>query len=366
MTAACLASRASADPSQALREAFIACRDATLARIADLDDRALSAQSDPGFSPIGWHVGHIAYTEALWLAPGADFHPEWERLFRQDGLPKFERRRLPSRAALEEYLATVRGRILAHLDAGLLGASARLWHFILQHEAQHGETITIVRRLAGFDGRPSACQAPGEDDDGMIEVPGGSIRQGHDGPEALDNERPSHHVAVDAFRLSKTPVSQGRFRRFIEADGYREQAFWSAEGWAWRRAHDITAPRYWVEGSDVIPVHGISAYEAEAYCRSIGVRLPTEAEWEHAAVFDPTLGALGQVWQWTSTPFAPYPGFKPFPYPGYSAAYFDGRHRVLKGGSWATAAPVLRPSFRNWYEPGTRQIFAGFRYAQDI
>ncbi|HLI10405.1 MAG TPA: SUMF1/EgtB/PvdO family nonheme iron enzyme [Alphaproteobacteria bacterium] len=348
---------------RAVTEAMAACRHATLALIADLDDEILRAQPDPLFSPIGWHIGHIAYTEALWLAPSAVIHPEWETIFRQDGLPKAARRALPPRSALLDYLAEARRHAMARAEAALAAGEERLWRFILQHEAQHGETIAIIRRLSGLDLRlPKPVAA---DDGAMIEIPAGTFHRGDDGIAALDNERPAHPEALPAYRLSRRPVSQRRFRDFILAGGYRTRRFWSDEGWRWRTAHGVTRPLYWRAGGDDVSVHGVSAYEAEAYCRFIGMRLPSEAEWERAANLAPSLAMLGEVWQWTSTVFAAYPGFQAFPYPGYSRAYFDGRHRVLKGGSWATQAPVLRPSFRNWYEPGTRQIFAGFRYADD-
>ncbi len=341
-----------------------ACRAATLARAGTLGDEALRAQPDPAFSPIGWHIGHIAYTEALWLTPEADPHPEWELLFRQDGLPKRARRNLPSAPRLAEYLTAVRARALARLGSGLCDDELPIWGFVLQHEAQHAETVSIVRRLASIDGPPPGTLAPVEDE-ALIRVPAGLARQGYDGPEALDNERPARAVELPAFRLSRRPVSERQYLRFMAAGGYKEPAFWSEEGWAWRSANGVERPLYWTGGNAALPVHGISAYEAEAYCRFIGARLPSEAEWERAQVQHPECGFLGEVWQWTASVFAPYAGFAPFPYRGYSAAYFDGRHRVLKGGSWATLPPALRPSFRNWYAPDTRQIFAGFRYAMD-
>jgi gamma-glutamyl hercynylcysteine S-oxide synthase len=347
-----------------LRTSMIAARNATLARVAGLDDAALCAQPDPNFSPIGWHLGHIAYTEALWLNPGADPHPEWQHLFRQDGLAKVLRGNLPSRTALADYLSTVRDLTLARLDAGAAETSERLWRFIVQHEALHGETIAFLRRLANIDRAPPADFAAPRDLGAMIEVPAGAFFQGHDGTDALDNERSRHPVELGAFRISTAPVSQVLYWRFIEACGYLDRNLWSAEGWSWRIANDVLMPRYWVPGAGDLPVHGVSAYEAEAYCRWIGARLPSESEWERAALLGGDM--LGQVWQWTSTLFAPYAGFEPYPYPGYSADYFDGRHRVLKGGSWATGTACLRPSFRNWYEPWTRQMFAGFRYAQDV
>jgi gamma-glutamyl hercynylcysteine S-oxide synthase len=349
-----------------LGTAMTSCREATLARVIELDDAALSTWPDPAFSPIGWHLGHIAYSEALWLNGGEDPRAEWGLLFRQDGLPKAARAALPPREALLAYLAEVRVRSLARLAAGPLGEQARLWHFILQHEAQHAETIAVLRRLLGFDMGATAPrdESPADDGDEMIEIAGGAFQMGHDGIEALDNERPSRRVAVAPFRISRRPLTKRLYREFIAAGGYGEQQFWSAEGWAWRQASKVEGPLYGCEGEEEA-VFGISAYEAEACCRYLGARLPSEAEWEYAARRHPALGRLGEVWQWTASAFASYPGFAPYPYAGYSAAYFDGRHRVLKGGSWASAAPLLRPSFRNWYEPGMRQIFAGCRYVEE-
>ncbi|MFI4986490.1 MAG: SUMF1/EgtB/PvdO family nonheme iron enzyme [Alphaproteobacteria bacterium] len=347
-----------------MRPALAACRAATLARTADLDDAALRAQPDPDFSPIGWHLGHIAYTEALWLAPGADPHPEWQTLFRQDGMPKAARRQLPSHAALEDYLAAVRSLVLARLD-GEPEAALPLWRFILQHEAQHTETIAVVRHLNGLGGMAAGHRLAAADE-AAIAIPAGTLRQGNDGAEALDNERPAHGVALPGFRLSRRPVSERQYLAFMAAGGYRDDRLWSAEGLAWRSTAGSERPRHWHGGAGWLPVHGINAYEAEAYCRFAGGRLPSEAEWERAAGLHPEWGFLGEVWQWTSSPFAPYAGFAAFPYDGYSAAYFDDRHRVLKGGSWATLPAALRASFRNWYPPATRQIFAGFRYATSL
>ncbi|HUI18797.1 MAG TPA: SUMF1/EgtB/PvdO family nonheme iron enzyme [Alphaproteobacteria bacterium] len=355
----------SADPRIELATAMAACRAATCARVAELDDEDLRVQPDPAFSPIGWHLGHIAYTEALWLTPGGDPHPEWQRLFRQDGLPKAARRNLPSARELADYLAAVRAAALDRLERGASEAELALWRFVLQHEAQHAETIAFVRRLAGFDPTSPQSLAAAEEET-LIEIPAGRARQGHDGPDALDNERAAHGIELAGFRLARRPVSERQYRRFIDAGGYREPALWSAEGWAWCRESGVERPHYWAGGAAPRPVHGISAYEAEAYCRFIGARLPSEAEWERAQALHPECAFLGEVWQWTASTFACYPGFAPFPYRGYSAAYFDGGHRVLKGGSWASLPPVLRPSFRNWYVPSTRQIFAGFRYATQL
>jgi iron(II)-dependent oxidoreductase len=352
----------------ALARSMEACRAVTLARIADLDDAALAGMPDSAFSPIGWHVGHIAYSEALWLGGGENPRPEWTLLFRPDGLPKRARVSLPPREALLDFLAAVRARSLARLAAGIDETELRLWRFILQHEGQHAETIAVLRCLLGRDVEPATelPAAPGVDSaEDTIALAGGSFVMGSDDADALDNERLAHRRMVAPFRLSRRPASERFYRDFMAAGGYGERRFWSAEGWQWRQANEIEGPLYGCAGRADLPVFGVSAYEAEACCRFLGARLPSETEWEYAAKSHPALIALGEVWQWTADAFAPFAGFAPYPYPGYSSAYFDGRHRVLKGGSRASGAATLRPSFRNWYEPGTRQIFAGFRYVRD-
>jgi iron(II)-dependent oxidoreductase len=199
--------------------------------------------------------------------------------------------------------------------------------------------------------------------------------------------------------------------------GYQQCALWSEPGWRWRRRERRRGPRYW--GDDPLafarahldpthPVQRLSYYEAEAYARWAGGRLPTEAEWERAACWDAAaerarpfpwgeaepdatravfdrrlqgpapvhaasagaspvgcLGMAGGVWEWTATPFAPYPGFEPWPYAGYSTPYFDGRHFVLRGGSWASRRTAIRPVFRNWYPRQTCEVFAGVRVVYD-
>ena len=232
---------------------------------------------------------------------------------------------------------------------------------------------------------------------------------GSDAVEALDNERSRHLCYQEKYSIDRYPVTCSQYRNFMESDGYQNPQWWSADGWTWLQSHLVDRPLYWSENPafNNHPVCGVSWYEAEAYCNFIGQRLPTESEWEKAASWDaenqtqrtypwgeepPNLslcnhgnhigntapvdqfpkGAsavgcsdmLGNVWEWTASIFDAYPGFESYPYRGYSQAYFDGEHRVLKGGSWATHPQTLRASFRNWYYPGVRQIIAGFRCAQ--
>lgn len=341
-----------------LRQLYTDCREKTLALIAPLTDAQWVQQVHPDFSPIGWHVGHIAYTEALWLLGEPLPYPELAPLFRADGYPKAERSRLlPPRHILLTYVQTIREKVLAQLTH-VTPDNRRLWYWVVQHEMQHQETICLLRALQGNLLPPlpeiDACSTPWELDCQSVTV-------GSDDIAALDNERPPHTQTVGPLRISAHPVTQEEFQAFIKAGGYREKRWWSEAGWAWLQQEQVTRPVYEQPASPRQPVCGVSYYEAEAYCRFISKRLPTEWEWETAA--RQGLPYRGLVWEWTCSPFAPYPHFAPYPYQGYSAAYFDGHHYVLRGGSWATHPYLKRPSFRNWYLPGVRQIFAGFRWA---
>ena len=236
-----------------------------------------------------------------------------------------------------------------------------------------------------------------------------------------DNERCEHEVDVAHFALDRLPVTAAQWVQFVKQDGYNRKELWCAGGWDWRVCENVTLPEYWARIGDGYaqfsacglrdihpnePVSSVSWFEADAYARWIGKRLPTEAEWEFAAASGPTIGSVrrypwgganptqdlacfglggwhpmpagtrdkgcttdglldmaGNVWEWTASRFLPYPGFEAFPYDGYSKDHMDGKHFVCRGGSWATAAPILRCTFRNWYVPAYRQGFLGVRCA---
>ncbi|MEL7085020.1 MAG: SUMF1/EgtB/PvdO family nonheme iron enzyme [Cyanobacteria bacterium J06597_1] len=407
-----------------LRQQLQDCRALTLKLFGNLDRQTLCHQSHLDFSPIGWHLGHIAMTESMWLLEKCggqvDSHPDYRQLLLADGLPKRDRCLLPSLSELLDYLADVRERTLKYLEIADIEAEQRLWYFILQHECQHAETASLVLTLQhhpanslsdGDIDRFSSAVAPletGSTD--MVEIPVGEFVMGCDRPFALDNERCSHRVFVPNFAIDRYPVTQSQFGRFIACEGYGNSEWWSAEGWAWLQSHPVGGPRYWQSGKefDDHPVCGVSYYEAEAYSKFVGKRLPTEAEWEKAASWGVNLQTkrlypwgnemgdrccnlahsnegttpvtaflegnsvygcadmIGNVWEWTSSWFDGYNGFDWFPYRGYSHTYFDRQHRVLKGGSWATYPWAIRTSFRNWYHPWMRQMFAGFRCASDL
>jgi len=262
-------------------------------------------------------------------------------------------------------------------------------------------------------------------------VPAGEFVLGVDGvsePHSLDNERPAHVVDVPAFRIGRVPVTNGEWRQFVDDGGYEQQRWWSDRGWRHRQEAGLRAPQFWNLSGDLAgtrtrfghveeipsdePVQHITYFEAEAYAAWAGARLPTEVEWEKAAAWDPAVGKrrrfpwgtteptehlanlggdalrpapvgaypasasaygaeqmLGDVWEWTTSPLRPWPGFTPMIYDRYSEPFFEGSgagdYKVLRGGSWAVAPGILRPSFRNWDHPIRRQIFSGVRLAWD-
>ena len=419
------------------------CRRGTFKLFADIDYDTFCRQAHPDFSPVGWHLGHIAYTEDLWLLQKCGgfkpVFPEYHKLFAADTLPKKQRVFLPTFPEVELYLDAVRKKVLDYLEVAPIAHQERLWRFLIQHESQHCETVAFVlqmqekeegRRKKSTPPYPpqggkvrrkkeeailipnSRCPIPDSPlpiPNSEIEIPGGEFYMGSDAAEALDNERSRHLCYLEAYSIDRYPVTCGQYQTFMTSGGYQNPNWWSADGWKWLQGEAVDRPLYWSNNPafNNHPVCGVSWYEAEAYCNFIGKRLPSEAEWEKAASWDtinqtyriypwgdsPPNGSLcnhsnniantspvdsfpkgasaagccdmlGNVWEWTASTFDAYPGFESYPYRGYSEVYFDGEHRVLKGGSWATFPQALRSSFRNWYYPGVRQIIAGFRCAK--
>ncbi len=415
--------------------ALTEARERTLALVAELSAAELERVHSPLMSPLVWDLGHIAAFEDLWLV-----HRYGERpLLREDlaGVydafesPRPVRGQLPllDTAGARGYLEAVRGRTVAVIEDRGVGDGR--WHeLVIRHEHQHNETMLQTLQLAGLPGyrAPAGAPmplAPGTRFTGLelVEVPAGPAVIGAPaGGFAYDNERPQHRVDVPAFRIGRTPVTNATYLTFVEGGGYERREWWSDEAWAWKEQYDITRPGGWT--ADLVaerrlgaleplepdrPVLHVSWFEADAFARAHGARLPTEAEWEKAATWDHVaghsrrfpwgdepphpgrhanldhcgggpapagaypagtspcgcLGMIGDVWEWTATAFAGYPGFVADPYREYSQVFFGPDYRVLRGGSWATRARVATPRFRNWDLPERRQIFAGLRIAGD-
>jgi gamma-glutamyl hercynylcysteine S-oxide synthase len=421
------------DLKERIAAELIAARDRSLGLTA-LDDADLTTQVSPLMSPLVWDLAHIGNYEEQWLlraAAGGDaIRPEIDNLYDAFEHPRAQRPSLPllSPAESRAYIGAVRGRVLDSLEkvplSGPLSGGGFVYGMVIQHEHQHDETMLATHQL-----RKGAPALPEPETSvtgdallaGEVPVPGGPFVMGTSGEEwAYDNERPGHVVEVPAFFIDTTPVSNAAYVAFIEAGGYGDPRLWHPDGWAWRVKSGKEAPGFWVrEGGQWLrrrfgrvepvppdePVQHVCWYEADAYARWAGRRLPTEAEWEKAASWDPearrkrampwgddgehanvgqrmlrpapvgsypegasAYGArqlLGDVWEWTSTDFHGYPGFRAFPYREYSEVFFGSEYKVLKGGSWATHPSACRPTFRNWDFPIRRQIFAGFRCARD-
>lgn len=353
-------------------QALTGCRQETLALATSIPSKLLKRQAHPDFSPIGWHLGHIAYTESLWISEYLGKErcqfPQYTKLFAADGLPKEQRENLPNLSEIISFLEVVRQQSFEVLAAVDLSVHARLWHWLLQHECQHVETMAMVLALHNLRGEVNWPKQASNNIDkkrstrsSTIFVEAGRFIQGSNSPIAIDNEKPAHSVWLDSYEIDRTPVTCGQYQQFIEAGGYWQKQWWTAAGWEWQQKAKVEAPLYWMSDrtSPHQPVYGVNWYEADAYARFVGKRLPTESEWAKAI----TLNMIGGVWEWTSTWFDAYPGFEPFPYAGYSQIYFDRQHRVLRGGSFATPRWAMRHSFRNWYHPHRREMFAGFRCA---
>lgn len=404
-----------------LRDYFIRqfqeCRAQTLELLDSLDEFAFCCQAHPDFSPVGWHLGHIAYTESLWLlergAQQACMFPQYRKLYAADGLPKSERVKLPSIEETRNYLNAVREKVIDYVKVVDIEPQERLWRFLLQHESQHCETACIVLSLISEQFHLPPSPFPLNPSPDMIKIPAGEFEMGSNGANALDNERMAHKVYLDTYFIDRYPITRNKYREFMESGGYEDARYWSDAGWKWLQIEQVKQPLYWSDDGayDNHPVMGVSYYEAEAYAKFVGKRLPTEAEWEKAARWDeranrsrtypwgeeePTqefcncatslsisqttpvnaypkgksaygmYDALGNVWEWTNSWFDAYKGFEYYPYIGYSQVYFDNQHKVLKGSSWATRPMAMRASFRNWYYPHVRQIFAGFRCASSV
>ncbi|MDQ6805009.1 MAG: SUMF1/EgtB/PvdO family nonheme iron enzyme, partial [Actinomycetota bacterium] len=407
-----------ADAVQALSEA----RERTLALVDSVGEADLERVHSPLMSPLVWDLGHIAAFEDLWLSHRFAGHPllraELLDVYDAFETPRAGRGDLPflRSAAAREYLNEVRARTLDTIGAGDIG-DGLVHELVIRHEHQHNETMlqTLqIARLSGYRlpvsqagaliaalGTPTGLE--------LIEIPAGACTIGAPGVGfAYDNERSRHRTDVRGFMIGRTPIANATYLNFVEGGGYERREWWSDEGWSWKEEYDITHPGGWtadlaaewrlgkLEPLDPYrPVVHVSWFEADAFARAHGARLPTEFEWEKAATWDQELqmarpypwGAdppepglhanvdlfapgpepadalpasaspygclsmIGDVWEWTSSVFAGYPGFTAHPYREYSEVFFGHGYRVLRGGSWASRRRISTPTFRNWDHP---------------
>ncbi|MEV0973051.1 ergothioneine biosynthesis protein EgtB [Microtetraspora glauca] len=423
-------------PKELIAAELAAARDRSLA-YTDLEDDLLVRQHSPLMSPLVWDLAHVGNYEELWVLREAGgitpLRPEIDDIYDAFKHPRKNRPALPllGPAEARRYISGVRGRVLDVLDAvdledpDPLRAGGFVFGLVLQHEHQHDETMLATLQLSREPGLirdgesppgrvPSAVGAGAPSRE--VFVPPGPFTMGTDTlPWAYDNERPAHLVNLPGYWLDRWPVSNGDYAAFVADGGYGDRRWWRPEGWEWVSAKGIHAPLFWTRNGDGWwrdrfgrmepvppdePVQHVSWYEADAYARWAGKRLPTEAEWEkacggrtfpwgdaepradqaglgHRAARPAPVGAypagagpygaeqlIGDVWEWTSSWFQPYPGFRSFPYAEYSEVFFGETYRVLRGGSWATHPTAARTTFRNWDYPIRRQIFAGFRCAR--
>jgi gamma-glutamyl hercynylcysteine S-oxide synthase len=389
-------------------------------------------------NPPQWELGHVAWFGEHWVLRTArgqpPISPGDDPLYDSARVPHDDRWSLPLRGWEETraHLAEVERRVVDGLSGREPTADEDYFvRLAVFHEDMHGEAFLYTRQTLGYAPPRvtgmSAAPAGGGPLSGDARVPGGRFAlgavEGAD-PFVFDNEKWAHEVEVAPFSIARAPVTEAEMAGFVDDGGYRREDLWSAEGWRWREREGATCPVYWRRDAGAWqvrafdrwrplaphrPVVHVAWFEAEAYCRWAGRRLPTEAEWEMAAAGEPDgagglvrgrkrrfpwgdqaptparanldlrhdgpleVGALpdgdsafgcrqmfGNVWEWTSTDFAPYPGFVVDPYAEYSAPWF-GDHKVLRGGCYVTRARLLRNTWRNFYQPHRRDVLGGFR-----
>jgi iron(II)-dependent oxidoreductase len=400
----------------------------------DLSTEQLMGPMLPIVNPVLWEIGHVGWFHEYWTLRHA--HGAAPLLDRADLLWNSSTVAhatrwdldLPDRNGVFGYMSNVLDRQLDRLGGGVEPPARYYYELAIRHEDMHVEALAYTRQTLGY-GRPESLGDPAASGPGAwpgdVDVPGGRWRLGSTAADGFvfDNEKWAHEVGIAPFRIAKAPVTNAEFAAFVDDGGYHGREFWSDAGWAWREQANAECPVYWRRkdgGSRTwrryrtdeqlaphAPVTFVNWYEAEAWCRWARRRLPTEAEWEAAALGEPAGSRLanskrrwpwgeplplrehanldfafdgpvdvaacaagdsafgcrqmiGNVWEWTASDFVAFPGFAADPYEDYSQPWFNAR-KVLRGGSFATSARIARPGYRNFFTPERNDVIAGFR-----
>ncbi len=394
-------------------------------------------------NPAIWEYGHLGWFQEKWLLrhlrDREPLRPDADCLYDSAAVAHETRWNLPypTWAETRSYVhAVLKAVLTANALGDPTGREAYFLELALFHEDMHGEAFLYTRQTHGWRAPDlvtgAAVETGGGACPGLVDIPGGTFEMGSPPGEDFvwDNEKWAHPVTLAPFRIARAPVTNAEFAEFVEAGGYRKPEIWSDQGRAWLATTKPERPWAWephlgggwwrrsfdrlVPLEDLLPVMHVCWYEADAWCRWKGRRLPTEAEWEMAAGCVPgstragvplrrhrfpwgeslpephracldlwrpgpvAVGALpagdspcgcrqmlGNVWEWTASTFLPYPGFAPDPYREYSEPWF-GTQKVLRGGCFATRARLVDVRWRNFFTPDRRDIFAGFRTAEDL
>jgi len=432
--------------------ALVETRARTLQLVTDLSEPQLIGPRLPIVNPLRWEIGHVAWFQEFWLLRHlrheAPVLKQGDDLYDSARVAHDTRWNLPllETGKTLAYMEHVLERVIETRDESVSLADADGYdreyflNLVLLHEQMHDEAIMYTRQTLSYPSpaiaavnsalfakqdEPSTHIKNGRTSD--AEIPGGNFILGT-APEdrfVFDNEQMAHEVDVAPFSISRTAVTNGEFKNFVEDGGYQRSELWTPEGWQWLNISRANCPVYWRREGGVrwsrrnfhewvvlderLPVIHVNWHEANAYCRWANRRLPTEAEWEMAASGEPATNSrgltphkrrfpwgddsptveranldwralgcipvdalpagdsafgcrqmIGNVWEWTASDFNPYPGFVAGPYKEYSAPWF-GDHKVLRGGCWVTRSRLIHNSYRNFYTPDRRDIWAGFR-----